>query len=75
MPQTTTPKAAYLAGILDGFRLARAKTRNEAETLVAAISKTDVDARVRAARAEAARRQRAIDNAAETERDPETRLN
>jgi hypothetical protein len=64
-----------LTGILDGFRLARAQTKDEAETLIAEINKADVDARVRAARAEAARRQRAIDVAAEAEREPETRLN
>jgi len=70
----TNQKAAYLAGILDGFRLARADTQAEAETIIAAIDKADVDARVRAARAEAAR-WRTIDSAIETERDPGTRLN
>ena len=67
----TDPKAAYLAGILDGFRLARAETQNEAEKLVA-ISKGDVEARIQAAPAEL-KRQQAIDAAAE--RDPDTRLN
>jgi hypothetical protein len=65
-------KAAYLAGIIDGFNLARTKTKDEAEALITEINKADVEARIRAAPAELRRRQ-AIDAAAE--RDPETRLN
>jgi hypothetical protein len=74
MTQRTDPKAAYLGGVLDGFRLARAETQSEAEELIAGINKGDVEARIRAACAEMTRRQ-AIDSAAETERDPEARLN
>jgi hypothetical protein len=69
----TDPKAAYLTGILDGFRLARAETQAEAEDLVAEINKADVEGRVRAARAEITRRQE-IDSAADAERDPKTWL-
>jgi hypothetical protein len=74
MTQRTDPKAAYLAGVLDGFRLSRANTQAEAEDLIAAINEGDVEARIRAAQAESGRRQ-TTDDIAETERDPETRLN
>jgi len=49
MADSTDRKAAYLAGILDGFRLARAQTQVEAENLIAEISKADIEARIRAA--------------------------
>ena len=49
--QSTNPKAAYLAGVLDGFRLSWAETQDDAEALIDAINKGDVDARIRAARA------------------------
>jgi hypothetical protein len=75
MTEKTNPKAAYLAGILDGFRLSQAKTMSEAEALIAEINKGDVEARIRAARAEMTRRQ-AIEGADEPdERDPTTWLN
>jgi uncharacterized coiled-coil DUF342 family protein len=72
MRKTTDPKAAYLTGILDGFKLARAETMEEAEALIAEINEgPDVAARVRAALAQL----RELDNAVETEPAPTPRLN
>jgi membrane protein involved in colicin uptake len=67
-------EAHGLAGVLDGFRLARAETQAKAEDVIDEINKADVEARIRAARAEIARGQ-ALDSAAETEPDPPTRPN
>jgi hypothetical protein len=38
LEMSTDPKVAYLAGVLDGFRLARAETQDEAEELIAEIA-------------------------------------
>jgi hypothetical protein len=75
MAEKNNPRVAYLAGILDGFRLARAETQDEAEELIDAIRKGDIDARIRAARAEATSRQASDDADEPDERDPGTRLN
>jgi len=50
MSQKTDPKAAYAAGVLDGFHLARTETMSEAEDLIAEINRGDVEARIRVAR-------------------------
>jgi hypothetical protein len=72
MAELTDLKRAYLIGIRDGFRLARAD-QGEAEDLIAEI-KSAMDARLRDVRAEFDRL-RALDSAGEAGRDPTTWLN
>jgi hypothetical protein len=71
MAELTDLKRAYLIGIRDGFRLARAD-QGEVEDLIAEI-KSAMDARLRDVRAEFDRL-RALDSA-DAGRDPTTWLN
>ena len=61
---------AYLLGIRDGFRLARADTMAEAEELIAEV-KADIPAKMRAVQAELAARGHPV----EDEREPDKPLN
>jgi hypothetical protein len=66
-------KRAYLIGIRDGFRLARADTQLNAADLIAEI-KSAMDVRLRDVRAEFDRL-RALDSAGAAGHDPTTWLN
>jgi hypothetical protein len=69
MAELTDLKRAYLIGIRDGFRLARAETVPETEDLITEI-KADMNAKMRAVRTELAARGFPVD----TERDPDAPL-
>jgi hypothetical protein len=48
-PKAKGVKRSTSFAVPDGFRLARAETQDEAEALIDAINKADVEARIRAA--------------------------